>query len=793
MNFNGETDISCVAPCSMYSVLKETGRIPDPFFGTNELELRHLSEKECTFHTTFEVDNETLSRDYVQLIFYGLDTICDIYLNDKKLDHVMNMHRTYVYDVKQVLKETNYLRLEFYSPVRYFEEMNQKHYLFTNYDTIPGAAHLRKALYMSGWDWGPTLPDMGIFRPVELCAYNTDRLGDVSILQYHENNQVRLVINAETRHNSKDVRVFAEVDGKTVEVIDGGAEVIIESPKLWWPNGFGNQNLYDVIITLVCNQQEIDRVQKTIGLRTLTLSTAAVEGGNEFCFVVNGVKIFAKGANYVPMDNLLSTITDDRLERIVNDCLFAHFNCVRVWGGGYYPEDKFYELCDRAGLIVWQDLMIACINVWMRPDFEKEIMAEAEDNIKRIRHHASLGLLCGNNEMEEAVCNWGIGKSQLVRIDYLKLYEQLFPNLCEKLAPQTFYLSSSPTSGGGFDDPQANNRGDVHFWSVWNGGAQFDEYRKFKFRFCSEYGFESQPSIKTIDYFCPQEERNLLSFTMENHQKHKNGNPKMLSYLAHQYQLPGSLENAVYASQLNQGTAIKYGVEHFRRIRGYCMGSVYWQLNDCWPVASWSSVDYFGRYKALHYYARKFYAPVAMGLFAENGNIVINVANETTRDFHGRISVGIMNSEFTSLWSDAAEICVEALSSSDVCKYSVSLMEKNRDRYFYADLYDENGCFIMRQTELSTKPKYFIFKKPIFDISCESGEGGVWISVSSNVFAKNVELSWKNYDIVLSDNYFDIATTNAVRVFAKTNILPEKIKESLMVRSVYDIPFGEAD
>ena len=792
MTFLDKKEIPATAPCSMYSVLLENGYIPDPFYGTNELELRHLSEHDCDFVTTFSVSAEEMSKDYHELTFYGLDTICEITLNGEVLDSVMNMHRTYVYEVSGRIHEgENTLSLHFSSPVKYFREMDNKHYLYAPADIIAGAGHLRKALYMSGWDWGPTLPDMGIFRPACLNHYDFDRFEDIEIRQVHEGAGVRLLLCATTKHEAMGTQITAMLDGKSVKLTHGKGEIFIENPKLWWPRGYGEQNLYELTFTLTDGDgKQMDSAKKTVGLRTLTVSTARDKDGSEFCFVVNGVKIFAKGANYIPVDNILSRVTEERIQRIVDDCCFANFNCIRVWGGAYYPEDYFYDACDRAGLIVWQDFMTACISVWMRPAFEEEMIREAIDNVKRIRHHACLGLLCGNNEMEDAISSdvWGPPDNLKVKMDYLKLYEGILPDLCEKYAPDIFYLCSSPTSGGGFDEPCAPNRGDVHFWEVWNHSMPFEEYRKYRFRFCSEYGFESMPSVKTIDSFCPPEERNLLSFTMENHQKHKNGNAKFLNYLASMYQMPVTLEGLVYATQLNQAMAIQFGVEHFRRIRPYCMGSIYWQLNDCWPVFSWSSIDYYGRYKALHYFARKFYAPVAMGLFAEDGTITVNIANETLGTFRGSIKCGTRKADFTLLTEETFEISVPSLTSCDVKTLDFSAVASSRDTYFYADLYDADGTFIMRRTELGTKPKHFLFCEPTIDVGAEAVEGGVLLYLASNALAKNVEITFASEDPILSDNFFDIATPDVVRILVKTDTSPAALLRDLTLRTVYDIP-----
>ena len=699
-------DLECSAPCSMYSVLLEHELIEDPFYGINEEKATLLSDLDCIFETEFTLDKETLDREYIELKFLGVDTICDIIVNGNTIDSVKNMHREYVYDVKNyVVKGKNNIRLELSSPVEYFKKMNNKHYLYTNGDTIAGAAHLRKAFYMSGWDWGPCLPDMGIWRPVVIEAYDGDKITDVYVKQNHKNNKVILDIEVETAH-AKGYDLYAEIDGKEIVLKDGKGKVEIENPKLWWVRGYGEQFLYPLTVKMVKNAEVLDVKTQRIGLRTLTVSTMTDETGSEFCFVLNGVKIFSMGANYIPQDNLLSRINPNRTKKLIESAIDANFNTLRIWGGGYYPEDEFYHLCDEYGIMVWQDFMVACCNVWLTEDMKAEFVAEAMYNVKRFRNHASLAILCGNNEMEEAVVNWGIGNSQLVKDDYIELYERILPEICKKYAPETFYWSASPSSGGGFDDPTCETRGDVHFWKVWHGGVPFTEYRKHKFRFCSEYGFESYPSIKTIKSFCKKEEMNCFSRVMENHQKCKGGNKKILMYLADNYLYPTSFESLVYASQLLQADAIKYGVEHFRRCRPYCMGSIYWQFNDCWPVASWSSVDYFGRYKALHYAAKKFYAPVAMGLFFEKNNLTVNISNETMDDFEGEVRIFQSDANFNVICSYTKEISVKALSSTDV--FSEEFVTKNiYGEYIYSELYDKNGNFIMRQTELFVPPKHF--------------------------------------------------------------------------------------
>ena len=790
MDFDKYKGLDCTPPCDMYSILYDYGYIDDPYYGTNEEALTDLSRKDCVFYSEFSLSKEELSCEKIDITFLGIDTICDIYLNGALLGSVKNMHRMYEYDIKSLARDKNEIRLNIKAPIPYFEEAEANHHLYTNDDSVQGAAHLRKALYMSGWDWAPKLPNMGIFRPVTVRCYNTDKLGDVSIIQHHKDDFVRLDVSCTTKHNSSKVTIDCIVDGQRITLENGCGEITIENPRLWWPNGYGKQELYHIEFLMYENGVLIDKIEKDIGLRTLCLSRENDEHGQEFCFKINGIKIFAMGANYVPIDILLSRITKERTEELIKDCIFSNFNCIRVWGGAFYPDDYFYELCDKYGLIVWQDFMVACSNIWLTEDMEREFIAEATYNVKRIRHHACLGVLCGNNEMEEAICYWQVanGNDPLVRKDYLKLYEEILPSICKEHAPYISYTPSSPTSGGGFNDPCNYTRGDVHFWHVWNGDCEFDEYRKHKFRFCSEYGFESLPCMKTVEAFCPKDEQNLLSYTMESHQKHKNGNVKLIKYLAERYLMPKDLETTVYASQLNQASAIQYGVEHFRRCRGYTMGSIYWQLNDTWPVASWSSIDYFGRYKALHYFAKRFYQGVALGLFNESDKITINVSNETMCNFSGYIKYGVMKNDFSSVSFSVKQVSVDALSSKDTVSVTNEEFNGSFDKYFFAELYDLDNNLIARNVELGKKPKHFKFLKPSISVDFEECCEGVYLTFKSEALAKNVFVSFKDYDVFLSDNFFDLSSKEPYKILAKTSLSASVLKEKISLISVYDIP-----
>lgn len=789
MNFMEYRDLECTIPCSMYSVLLENKLIDDPFYGENEQEAEKLSENDVEFYTCIDVTCEQLNCEHVILKFYGIDTLSDIYINGRFLGKTENMHLMYTFDVKEYLTDgKNTISIKISSPIRYVKDIYRRHRLWSSEESTEGIFYIRKAYYMFGWDWGPKLPDMGIFRNVELECYDGIRLENFIVIQNHCKNSVELDIEIETTGAADGYTYEIEADGRTIRSELPRLNFVINDPKLWWPNGYGEQNLYDITVRLFHGGEIADTMTKTIGLRTLDVSTEDDKYGREFCFVVNGVKIFAMGADYIPEDNILPRCSYDRTDRLLRECVDANFNSIRVWGGGYYPDDGFYDLCDRYGLIVWQDFCVACANIWLTKEFEENITKEAIYNVKRLRHHASLGLLCGNNEMETCVRDWGKDDSLLVKMDYLRLYEYILPELCRQYAPQTFYWPSSPSSGGGFDDPNNENIGDVHFWDVWNDGMPFEEYRKYYFRFCSEFGFQSLPSMKTIKSFAASDQLNLFSPVMENHQKHMNGNKKFLMYSADRYLYSTSMRSVVYASQLVQADAIRYGVEHFRANRGRCMGAVYWQLNDCWPVASWSSIDCFGRRKALYYAAKKFFAPVLLSLHEDGYNVRLNISNETMNDFSGTVVCEIKDTGFKTLFKTAVKADTDALSAHFIAEYDFAGKIKNaRENFLVCTLYDNNGRRLMEQTLIFVKPKRFDFKKPVFDVKITKNGDDTEITIKSNTYAANVEIDFSEFDIALSDNYFDITSDEGMTVYTKTEKSVAELEKALELHSVYDI------
>ncbi|MBQ4110198.1 MAG: glycoside hydrolase family 2 protein [Clostridia bacterium] len=781
LNYN----LKCTAPCSMYSVLLENGLIDDPFYGINNEKLTSLSDNDCEFEAVFNAERDVLENKNKELVFYGLDTYCDIYLNGVLLDTTMNMHRTFSYDVSSLVKEgKNSLKLYFHSPTKYCKEMNHRQFLYTTEDAIPGSSHLRKPVYMSGWDWGPQLPDMGIFRDVELVLYNYDKIEDFEVLQYHEDGKVRLEISVSTKKN-KNYDCYAHIDGKKIKLENGRGTVIIDNPRLWWVRGYGEQPLYDLKLTLEKDGRIIDEINKKIGLRTIDVSVDNDKYGKEFAFVVNGVKIFAMGANYIPCDNLTSRITTEKIKKVIDSAVFANYNCLRIWGGGYYPEDEFYDICDEYGILVWQDFMVACSDIWLTPDMKENFMEEAKCNIKRLRHHASLGILCGNNENEEQIYAGEWGDSFRIKAEYVELYENLLAHTAYKYAPQIFYWPSSPSAGGGFANTKSPENGDVHIWDVWAEDAPIENYRKYKYRFVSEFGFESFPSIKTIETFCGKKDMNPVSRVIDAHQKSIGGTGRMLKYLAEYYPYAYSFEDMIYASQLMQAEAIKYGVEYFRKIRECCKGALYWQINDCWPGSSWSSTDYYGRFKALHYMSKKFYAPVLSALFYKDGKIGISVINETMDTFKGKIKAGLCKNNFDVIWEKEIPVEVDSLVSKEAGCFEIN-PENAYDTYFYIDFYDKEGNFIMRQTELFVRPKHFEWLEPDIKVTARKDSGAVRLSFTSKNFAKGVYADFDD-DIILSDNWFDITNNKPYEITAYTDLPAETLLRQIKIKSVYDI------
>ncbi len=789
--------IPATVPGSVYNDLLNNNCMENPYWKDNEIEALKLMDYDYEYECHFDVDTTFLDSDDTYVRFDGLDTIADVYFNGSLLISANNMHRIWEESVKDILKnKDNILKVIFHSPTKYIQEAFLKAPTLGTEDAMNGFVHIRKAHCMFGWDWGAHLPDMGIWRDVSLIKIEKARITSVEILQEHKGGSVNLTITEDLQKYSDDFvveYVIEDPDGFTT--ISKSNQFIIDKPNFWWPNGLGSQPLYKVTVNLKDSDDNlIDSMTKRIGLRTLIMDRTPDQYGEKFCVKVNGINIFSMGADYIPEDHILARVTPETTKKLLQKAIFANFNSIRVWGGGYYPDDWFYDLCDEMGIIVWQDFMFACAVYDLTPEFEENIRAEFKDNIIRLRHHASLGLMCGNNEMEQFVKegNWVSKPSEID--DYVKMYEQILPEIMEKYAPQVFYWPASPSSGGGFDDPQDENRGDVHYWDVWHGNKPFSEYRKFKFRYLSEFGFQSFPSVKTIETFTDdKKDMNIFSYIMERHQRNGSANGKIMNYMQQTYRYPTSFDTIIYASQLLQADAIRYGVEHFRRNRNEdrCMGAVYWQFNDCWPVASWSSVDYEHRLKALHYYARRFFAPVLIsceeeGMLGSNQELVrlpfefpksikLCVSNESLEDKEIEIRWQLRDSEANILRSESSTVLVPKLTSKWEEKVNLDDVDIYSEYVSFQALY--KGEIVSEGTVIFSLPKYFKYKNPNLRYEINNQK----ITVFADAYAKSVEIRNSNDDLVLSDNYFDMnAGQKTVEVISGQ-------LDNLRLRSVYDI------
>lgn len=762
-------------PGTVMKTLLDKGVIPDPFDGTNEEIACREMDKVYVYARDFTLEESDLKLPHLDLVAEGLDTLAEIRLNETTVASTDNMHRTWRFDVRPfVVAGNNHLEVIFRPAMAYVRKAAEENpeVTYTGGSELLWTGAIRKAHYMFGWDWGPRLPDAGIWRSIRLEAYAC-RLEDVRIHQEHDNGRVNLHVTAETESTEIRAKVQAP-DGKVTEK-QGTAKktlaVEIAEPRLWWPNGLGDQPLYTVTVTAQTNGTVEDERTLRIGLRTMTVSTEKDQWGSEFAFCCNGVKFFSMGADYIPEDNLLTRMNADRTRKLLEDSRKSNFNSIRVWGGGIYPDDTFFDICDELGLVVWLDLMYAC-NVYKLTDtFRESIVAETEDNLRRVRHHASIGLICGNNEMESAWDHWGnvTCLPDELKAQYLEQFEHVLKDVCVREAPDLFYWPSSPSSGGGFDDPDDLNRGDVHDWSVWHGRRPFSDFTKRYPRFCSEFGFESLPCRDTLETFIHNEEdMNPFSPVMEAHQKCHSGNGTMLYYLAQTLRYPFSMDKLIHSTQYLQAEAMRAGVEHWRRNRGRCMGAIYWQLNDCWPVASWASIDSLNRPKALQYVAKRFFAPVLVSLEQIENGYRVFVTNERREAFEGQAVCEVRNNVGNLLKTERFTVKCGAMSA--ICVGTVAADSLDQVPVVRCILLNREGERVSENEALNTLPKYFPFKRPKIIVKQEENI----LRVTADTFCLGVELQCG--DVRFSDNWFALYPGEERIIRADRNLDEREVK-----------------
>lgn len=796
--------LPCKVPCSLYSVLLDHKKIPDPYYRENEYISTPLSDMDCEFSTEFECSDELLAAERKILSFGGIDTVSEIFVNGVKVGESENMHCALKIDISGVIKKHNMLTVKITSPTKIITQMQQNRPLWGVASTMAGYPHMRKAHCMFGWDWGPKLPDMGIWRSVELTAVSGALITDTRISQQHSENfaNIDIFVNSDFEFSRCKVTITSP-DGEiftaesNANAASASISIGISDPQLWWTNGLGKQPLYNVVTEIFDNNGvKTDEKRERIGLRTLVISRDKDEWGEEFCFKLNGEKVFAMGANYIPEDQLIARRSEKRTRRLLEDCAAANYNTIRVWGGGFYPDDWFYDICDELGLIVWQDFMFACSAYLLTKTFEKSVREEVRQNVLRLRNHASLGLWCGNNEIESAWEGWGLPDDPQAKADYLTIFEEIIPQILAEKDPETSYHPSSPSSGGGFKQSSSNHAGDMHYWDIWHNLKPIEDFRKYYYRFCSEYGFESVPALKTMLTIADpaRGDLDLMSPVMEAHQKCEQGNEKLMFYLAQMVRYPYDFAQLIYSSQLLQADCIRSSVEHMRRARGRCMGSLYWQVNDSNPVISWSSIDYFGRWKALHYYAKRFYSPVLLSLDdSDISALKFNISNETLSAVSGEVYWYLRDNKSEILDSGHFSASVNAMSACDFAPIDLSKLlsteHDKRTRYIEYRL-EIGGNTVSRGSTLFARPKTFEFIPPNVEISAED-IGDSWeITLKSDVFTKSVCLDLTDRDAVFDDNWFDIHGDEVRVNLCKSRIsVPftsaDELIEKLTVRSCF--------
>ncbi len=817
------TWLKATVPGCVHTDLLDNKIIEDPFFGTNEKKLQWIDKKDWEYETVFLLDKATLAKQQLDLVFEGLDTYAEVRLNGQLVLSADNMFRSWRVDCKKWLKERNTLNIRFLSPIRIgLQKLEANGYALPNDndDSRTGglgdqkvSVFTRKAQFQYGWDWGPRFVTSGIWKPAYLEAWDEVRIADLHILNREISKQTAvLTADLEIEGSSGMPATLLisvgekELARETVNLRTGiqkyPIRFSIQNPRLWWSNGIGEQYRYPIKAEILTGNNR-DSKELRYGIRTVKLIQDPDSAGKSFYFELNGMPVFAKGANYIPSDIFLNRVTTADYERIVGDAAAAHMNMLRVWGGGFYENELFYDLCDKYGILIWQDFMFACSLYPGDSAFMENVRLEAVDNVKRLRNHPCMALWCGNNECEAAWKDWGYDKKFAARDprlaekvwgDYCKLFHRLLYGVVQEYQPELAYWASSPMASwtpGKDDDEVAKvtrNSGDRHYWDVWHGRKPFSKYAELIPRFMSEYGLQSFPGFSTVKTYAPEPaDWNIESEKMMHHQKNGRGNMLIRQYMQDWYQVPSNFEHFLYVSHLLQAEGIKVGMEAHRRNMPYCMGSLYWQLNDCWPVASWSGMDYFHRWKALHYYAEKAYNTELVSPWVENNELKLFVVSDRLSGFNAAIEMKILDFGGKLLWEKKLSVKVPANSSRKYFTGKLDELLKGIDR--------KNAVFIVNLVEngkiLSENSWYFLpFKdlalpEPTIEYTSEKVPGGYLLNLRTNKLAKNVFLETEGSGGRFSDNYFDLFPGIPKQIRVISDVELPSFRKTLKILSLY--------
>lgn len=777
---------SASVPGTVHQDLLNHQLLPNPFYGLNENEIQWVENFDWEYKTTFTVTSEQLQKQGAQLFLEGLDTYADVYLNGSLLVKSDNMFVGYKKEVRSILREgDNNLHIYFHSPINYVLPQ----WASNGFDYPADNDHhekklsifTRKAPYSYGWDWGIRMATSGVWRPISLTFYDLAILDDVFVNQ-KEISKEKAVLDVEIELTSLESKENANIEllygiGTDLEILIQQVDLVkglnkvvipieIENPKLWMPNGWGTPYLYDFSIRVSDGEVAVSEKKVRTGLRTIRLvQEPDADGGESYYFEVNGEPMFAKGGNYIPDDAMLPNVSTARYETMFQDMREANMNMVRVWGGGTYEDDRFYQLADENGIVVWQDFMFGCTTYPHDPTFKERVEAEAIYNIKRLRNYASLALWCGNNEVEEGIKYWGWDKRYTtavyddMKLGYDELFHELLPAIVAKYDAGRSYVHGSPFSAN-WGRPESWKKGDSHNWGIWYGRKPFESLDTELSRFMSEFGFQSFPEMKTISTFAEPKDYALESDVMNGHQKSSVGNELIEKSMQLYYVVPQKFEDFVYVGLVLQGQGMKRGFEAHRRNKPYCMGTLYWQLNDSWPVVSWSSLDYYGNWKALHYQAKRAFAPLAINTIEENGKLVIyalsdrldNLDKVTLEyelvDFNGKVlkknsikGLEIPSNSSTPLLSDAIEAFVAA--------------ERKSSTFL-------NIKLIQNRKVLAENQYYFNFTKDLelpevkLSVKSKKIKDGIELTLSSKTLVKDLFIECPVQSVRFTDNFFDL-------------------------------------
>ncbi len=800
--------LPATVPGDVHLDLLANKKISDPFYRDNEAGLQWISTKSWEYRTEFEATPTLLAKANVDLVFDGLDAAAEVYVNDAKVLIANNMFRVWRVPVKGNLHAgKNQLRVVFPAPNLTAEKLAAGDSWQPRTHTM-AKAYVRKAAYEYGWDWGPEFVTSGIWRAVRLEAWGKVRISDFAIRQHD--------VSKEVAHMDAEVDIESSMDGPanvTVQYSDNGKPVTlntttslhtgsnvidvpveIRQPKLWYPAGYGEQPLYEFTAQVSTGGQTAEQRKVKTGLRSIVLRRQLDKWGRSFKFIVNGIPVFAKGADVIPFDSFPNRVTTADYRRILQSARDANMNMIRHWGGGYYETDEFYSICDELGIMVWQDFQFG--NEWQPGtyDFKLNIETEAQDQVRRLRNHPSIVLWCGNNETELLAGRRMAGLPDDVKYqmwqDYLTEFSGILPKVVAQLDSEIPYWPSSPSADYEAISPLFHS-GDDHIWDVWHGRVPFSTYESHHSRFVTEYGFQSFPEMKTVEAFTlPEDRTSIFTPVMLAHQKNNEGNSIIHDYLLRDYAEPRDFASFLYVSQVLQAEGIKIGAEHFRRSRPETMGSIFWQLNDCWPVASWSSIDYYGRWKALQYYARRFYAPILVSPHVEDGSVKVYIVSDKTEAKAAKLRVRLMDFDGKVLLEESHDVDVTPLVSKvyldwPLSKLASSGAEDTSHVFVVADL-TVGGTEVSRNLTYLAPVKEVHLKPADLKVETTGENGSYKISVTSPVLARDVYIAFGNLDLQASDNYFDLLPGETVEIIATGKATLAEVKAQMKVISLTD-------